>query len=39
METRKHSGGLEIAYQNLIPTFIIIRLTNHKFRQKVGIKF
>ena len=34
METRKHSGWLEIAYQNLMPTFVIhflIRLANHKF--------
>ena len=33
METRKHSGWLEIAHQNVIPTFVInflIRLANHK---------
>ena len=42
METRKPSGWLKIVYQNLVPTFLIhflIRLANHKFWQKVEIKF
>ena len=39
METRKHSGWLEIAYQNLIPTFCQNLWLANLIMTKVGIKF